>query len=250
MSPDPAGLAELAREHLPGALFVTVSGAHLYGFPAEDSDVDLRGCHLLPLRELIGLSPPEETLEVKQVHAGLEVEVVSHDVGKYLRLLCKHNGYVLEQIFSPLVVLGGEFLGRLRPLARRCITRGCYHHYRGFLGGQLKLLEKEEVKKAKSLLYAYRVVLSGIHLLRTGEVQANLPELNRRFGIVGLDELIRRKQAREQGGLPDLDWQRHRAELGRLEGQLDQAFAASTLPEEPPREEVNRFLVELRLAGV
>src|SRR5262249_19662364 len=103
--------------------------------------------------------------------------------------------------------------------------------------------------KAKSLLYAYRVVLTGIHLLRTGEVQANLPELDRHFGVEGIDELIRRKQARELGGLPDLDWQRHRAELGRLEEQLGQAFAASTLPEEPPGEEVNRFLIELRLAG-
>ena len=43
MSLDLAGLAELARTHLPGALFVTVSGAHLYGFPSTDSDVDLRG---------------------------------------------------------------------------------------------------------------------------------------------------------------------------------------------------------------
>jgi hypothetical protein len=28
---------------------------------------------------------------------------------------------------------------------------------------------------------------------------------------------------------------------------LEQAYAASTLPEEPPREEMNRFLVQLRL---
>lgn len=28
-------------------LFATVSGAHLYGFPSRDSDIDLRGAHLL-----------------------------------------------------------------------------------------------------------------------------------------------------------------------------------------------------------
>ena len=27
-------------------LFATVSGAHLYGFPSRDSDVDLRGVHV------------------------------------------------------------------------------------------------------------------------------------------------------------------------------------------------------------
>ena len=31
-------------------LFATISGAHLYGFPSPDSDYDLRGAHLLPLR--------------------------------------------------------------------------------------------------------------------------------------------------------------------------------------------------------
>ncbi|MEU2058499.1 DNA polymerase beta superfamily protein [Streptomyces bungoensis] len=28
-------------------LFATVSGAHLYGFPSQDSDLDLRGAHLM-----------------------------------------------------------------------------------------------------------------------------------------------------------------------------------------------------------
>jgi predicted nucleotidyltransferase len=184
---------------------------------------------------------------VKDRLAGVEVEMVSHDVGKYLRLLARHNGYVLEQIFSPLVVLGQDVLECLRPLARRCVTRTCYRHYRGFLNTQLRLLEKEPVKKAKTLLYAYRVVLSGIHLLRTGEVQANLIELNRSFGLPFVDDLIRRKQAREQGVLTELDYEWHRAELGRWEADLDTAFAASGLPEVPPWEELNCFLLGLRL---
>ena len=36
-------------------LFVTVSGAHLYGFPSPDSDIDLRGSHRLPLNQIVGL---------------------------------------------------------------------------------------------------------------------------------------------------------------------------------------------------
>lgn len=45
-------------------------------------------------------------------------------------------------------------------------------------------------KRAKSLLYAYRVLLSGIHLLRTGEVEANLYRLNDRFGLPQIVDLI------------------------------------------------------------
>src|SRR5262249_47571749 len=143
--------------------------------------------------------------------------------------------------------LGHDFLDRLRPIAQRCVTRQCFHHYRGFLLTQLKLLHREPVKKAKTLLYAYRVVLTGIHLLRTGEVQANLRELNRHFNLPFIEDLIRCKQARELGQLEDLDWAWHQAELARWETTLEEAFRTTTLPEHPPWEELHRFLVELRL---
>ena len=150
-------------------------------------------------------------------------------------------------MFSPLVVQGEDYLAELRPLARRCVTRGCHHHYRGFLHSRLQLLEREPVKKAKTLLYAYRVALTGVHLLETGEVQADLRELNQRFRLPFIDDLIARKQGRETGTLAGLDWEWHRAELARWEQRLEQAHSQSRLPEEPPREELNRFLVQLRL---
>jgi len=42
-------------------LFASVSGAHLYGFPSRDSDVDLRGVHVLPVAEVVGLQAGPET---------------------------------------------------------------------------------------------------------------------------------------------------------------------------------------------
>jgi predicted nucleotidyltransferase len=232
-----------------GPLFVTVSGAHLYGFPSADSDVDLRGSHRLPLRDVVGLDIPNETREHKTDHQGTEVELVSHEAGKYLRLLVRNNGYILEQIFSPIVVLGQEFLDELRPLARRCITRHHYHHYRGFYATQRKLIEKDEPKRAKPLLYAYRVLMTGIHLLQSGEVEANLLRLNEQFGFAFLDELIARKVGGEQTAVGDLDWPFHAARLAELEARLDRAFWESSLPEDRDRNPVHRFLVELRLGG-
>ncbi|MHB1037976.1 MAG: nucleotidyltransferase domain-containing protein [Pirellulales bacterium] len=229
-------------------LFVTVSGAHLYGFPSSDSDVDLRGCHLLPLREVVGIDMPPLTLEHKTVHDGTEVELVSHEASKYLRLLLRNNGYILEQVFSPIVVLGQEFLDELRPLARRCITRYHYHHYRGFYATQRKLIAKEEPKRAKPVLYAYRVLMTGIHLLRTSQVEANLLRLNEHFGFGFLDELTARKVSGENTSLGDLDWPFHEAKLAELEARLDQAFAESPLPEVPDRKPVNELLVRLRLS--
>jgi predicted nucleotidyltransferase len=227
-------------------LFVTVSGAHLYGFPSPDSDIDLRGCHMLPLAEIVGLEKPAETWERSGVHQGTEVDLVSHDVGKYLRLLVTNNGYILEQVFSPLVVIGQGFLEELRPIAQRCITRHHYHHYRGFYATQQKLLEKEHPKRAKTVLYAYRVLLTGIHLLRTGEIESSLPRLNEHFRLLGLDELIASKTG-EKIAPANLDWPFHERQLGDLERRMDEAFAESTLPDDRDRRAAHDLLVRLRL---
>src|SRR5438045_6260313 len=85
-------------------LFATISGAHLYGFPSPDSDYDLRGAHILPLDAVVGLEARDETLEDSRVIDGQEMDIVSHDVKKFFGLLLKKNGYVLEQLYSPLVV--------------------------------------------------------------------------------------------------------------------------------------------------
>lgn len=236
----------LALKYAP--LFVTVSGAHLYGFPSPDSDIDLRGTHLLPLAQVVGLQEPNETVEPKFDLRGQLVELVSHDLGKYLRLLVKNNGYVLEQIFSPLVVYGEEFLAELRPLARRCITKHHYHHYRGFLGTQRKLLDKQEPKEVKSVLYAYRVVLTGIHLLQTGEVEAHLPTLAAHFGLPFLPDLIAMKKE-EKIAAPGLGWASHAERLDVLEQRMAAAHEASRLPEDRDQKAVNRLLVRMRLGA-
>src|SRR4051794_3738498 len=68
-------------------VFVTVSGSHLYGFPSVDSDFDLRGSHLLPGERFWGLDEPRETEEPKSETEAGPVEVVSHDLRKFARLL-------------------------------------------------------------------------------------------------------------------------------------------------------------------
>ena len=152
-------------------LFATISGAHLYGFPSPDSDFDLRGAHVLPLEKVIGLVVHDETVEDSRVIEGLEMDIVSHDVRKFFNLLLKKNGYVLEQLYSPLVVHTTPEHAELKKIAKGCITR---HHYFGFAETQWKLFDKERPRRVKPLLYVYRVLLTGIHLMRTAEVETNL----------------------------------------------------------------------------
>ena len=241
----------VAAEHPYQLLFATVSGAHLYGFASPDSDVDLRGVHILPAREVLGLDPPRETIELTSKRAGLEIDLVTHDAKKFFELLLKRNGYVLEQLLSPLVVATTPAHDELRALVPGCITRHHRHHYLGFAHGQWRLWEAETPRRVKPLLYVYRVLLTGIHLLRTGEVGANLVTLNRRFKLDGLPDLIARKLAGpEHGVMDDADVAFHYTAFARLIGQLEDAGRASTLPETPTcRAALNDLLVRLRLGS-
>jgi len=232
-------------------LFATISGAHLYGFPSPDSDFDLRGAHVLPLEKVVGLEVREETVEDSRVIEGLEMDIVSHDVRKFFRLLLKKNGYVLEQLYSPLIVHTTPEHAELKAIARGCITRHHSHHYFGFAETQWKLFEKERPRRVKPLLYVYRVLLTGIHLMRTGEIEANLVTLNERFRLPYIADLIARKLAGpEASRLKEADLALHESEYQRLRANLQTAHDASRLPELPSeatRMRLNDLLVRVRL---
>jgi predicted nucleotidyltransferase len=244
-------LEAVIREQPFPLLFVTVSGAHLYGFPSPDSDYDLRGVHLLPLADVAGLRPARETIESSEVRDGLEIDLVTHDARKFFGLLLRKNGYVLEQLHSPLVLHTTPEHEELKSIAAGCITRHHAHHYLGFAATQWKLFEKESPRRVKPLLYVYRVLLTGIHLMRTGEVEANLLRLNEAARLSYLDDLVARKLAGpEQSTLPDADFEFHRAEYSRLISELESAHEKSSLPERAAAASaLHDLLVRLRLGG-
>jgi predicted nucleotidyltransferase len=248
---DPRWLEEVAAHPYP-LLFATVSGAHLYGFPSPDSDFDLRGAHVLPLAEVVGLAPAEETITLSHVRDGAEVDLVTHDVRKFFRLLLRDNGYVLEQLYSPLVVATTPEHAELQKIARGCITRRCLRHYVGFAWGQWELFKKEETKRVKTLLYVYRVLLTGIRLMQTGDLNANLPECNadRRpeDRLPYIDELVAQKrEGTEKAGLDAADFTFHEREFQRLISELEASAVESPLPGEiTGREALNDLLLRVR----
>ncbi|MFI2201026.1 DNA polymerase beta superfamily protein [Streptomyces sp. NPDC020192] len=229
-------------------LFATVSGAHLYGFPSEDSDVDLRGVHLLPAADLVGLREPEETRSRAWVRYGVELDLVTHDLRKFVRLMLRRNGYVLEQLLSPLVVHTGDTHRELTALAPGVLTSHHAHHYRGFAVTQWRLFEK--TGELKPLLYTFRVLLTGIHLMRTGEIQAHLPTLLDETGAPGyLPDLIAAKREREHGKA-DVAHARVEADVERLHAVLDDSQAGSALPDAPTAyDALHDFVVRVRLQG-
>ena len=230
-------------------LFATISGAHLYGFASADSDYDLRGVHILPLQQIVGLQTLENTIEISNNTDGLELDLVTHELRKFFNLLLKRNGYVLEQLYSPLVVRSSPEHEELKEIASGCITRNHAHHYLGFAKTQWRLLNKEHSPRVKPLLYLYRVLLTGIYLMQTGKIEANLINLDREFDLPYLSNLIALKiSGTEKEKIKGINLKFHRREYQRLKEKLALSAQASHLPDLPTvKDALNDLLVKIRL---
>lgn len=241
-------MSNYLAQHPYPLLFVTMSGAHLYGFESANSDYDLRDCHITPVEALSRLSPPSETYEVMDREARVEMDLVTHDVRKFFSLLLKNNGYVLEQAASPLVIASSPEFEELRSVLPQCVTRHHRHHFLRFGQNQWEQVVKGGLPTVKGLLYTYRVLLAGIHLMRTGQVESNLRHLNEEFRLPHIDRLIEMKVAGEekQPLAEGLEW--HEREFNRLCANLNDARDHSSLPEEPScRNELDDLLVRVRI---
>ena len=249
MDPLNRSFSILDRQPYP-LLFASLSGSHLYGFPSVDSDYDIRGAHIVPLDEYVSLRPLRETVEcAKYFEDGYEDEIVTHDVLKYFRLLLKNNGYVLEQIFSPMEIEHWHpWLDELRAIAKTCITSNHHLHYAGFGYGEWTKFVKEPKKPVKRILYVFRVFMTGIHLMQTGEVESNILRLNESFQFSFVPELIELKKSGEVNELPEgrqLGF--FTKEYAKLEERLKKAAEKSSLPKEPKgRESLDDLLIRLR----
>lgn len=247
MTPDLAVARRfLAAQGPPGALAVGVTGAHYYGFPSPDSDLDLKGVHVAPTREIVSLRPPPSAIDSLGLFEGIEIDFTSHELATALGLLLKGNGNIIERILSPFQILDSGPATQLRALARGAASRKFIHHYRGFFGRTCQDWRTAEQPTVKGLLYAYRAALTGIHLLRTGECVGDVTRLAPLYGFEKVPGLVARKAAGHEHGAiaatAEFD-----SDLDRLELLLQEAYSTSPLPPEATNvTAVDAFLVRMR----
>ena len=217
-------IMQLVQDHPHSLLYATVHGSKLYGFDTPDSDWDLRGCHVLPIEQVLGLQEGQDTITRRDDSGETGMELVTHKVKKLFRLLLNRNGNVLEEALSPLVLVTGDFHAELREIAGGCIARGHAGHYMGMARQAMKVLEKPDRQEVKSALHMYRAFLTGIHLMETGELECNLPALNAKARLPHVDGLLERRAAgpREQR-LGEGEAGLMAGEFDRLTRQLQQA---------------------------
>jgi len=235
--------AETDRSHL----VVYLSGAHAYGFPSPDSDVDLKCVHLEEPSRFLGLAPPRTTFDRAEVIDGVEIDYTSNELGMVLGGVLAGNGNYLERLLGDATLEEHPLLAELRPLVRRSLSRRVHRHYRGFATSQRHELAK--TPSAKKALYVLRTTLTGAHLLATGEMVIDVRLLLDRYAFESASELIEAKRRGERQPLSEAEAARWTKELERAFEALDAAEQSSALPAEPPNgDDLDAWLVAARRA--
>lgn len=214
-------------------IVVYVSGAHAYGFPSPDSDVDLKCVHIVPTRRLVGLAAPKQAADRFEIIDEVEIDYTSNELGPVISGIIAGNGNYIERVLGHCCAIDSPELHELRPLVRDVLSRKVYRHYSGFARNQLSLAFKGERVAAKKVLYVLRTGLTGIHLLRTRELVTDINELLDDYDLGDARELIERKRAGERVDLDPDTAERWRGRLADILDQLTAVRAESPLPEEP-----------------
>ena len=136
--------------------FASLSGSHIYGFHSKDSDIDIRGAYLLDKNKLLGLSKNKDLTitSLEKNDSEIEIDFVSHEVRKFADMVAGgKNGYVLEQLFSPIVIYeNDEFQNFKDNVNKFFITKLLYTHYNGFANDLFEKFKTQEEKKIKNAI--------------------------------------------------------------------------------------------------
>ena len=130
---------ERERKHL----VIYLSGAHAYGFPSPDSDLDLKCVHIAPTTQLVGLEMPSDPLDRIDIVDGVELDYGSNELAPVLRGVIKGNGNFIERILGTLA-LGGDapLLAEARAVVKPLLSRRVAKHYGGFATSQLRAFDE------------------------------------------------------------------------------------------------------------
>lgn len=206
-------------------------GSQAFGLATADSDEDRRGIFLPPAELTWSLFKPPEQVE----YASEGVEEVDWELEKFLRLALQANPNILETLWSPRVLHITPLGEELRGLRGAFLSRHVYKTYSGYVLSQFQLMrrgyERTGAYKAKHAMHLVRLLYSGIHALRTGEILVDVGAHR--------EELLRIRNGA-------LSFEDVRLRALALDQEFQQAFLTTTLPERPDLERVNRFLIHAR----
>jgi len=197
------------------------------------------GVHLIPLRTVLGFRTGEETLEKN--YPGHRIELKTYDLKKFLLLVLKGNGNMLECLYSPIIILDNPLRTHIKEIAKECITRRTVLHYIHMALHQQKATALHPTKK---LLCSYRCFLMALHIALSGEIWLNVQDLAEMYGMDEVQDLIYLHQHDERVA-NELPYISHLQTLHRkVEEKLDQSKLSMK-----PSEHIEKQLEEILIAA-
>jgi predicted nucleotidyltransferase len=135
------------------------SGSRAWGFPAADSDYDVRFLYAHPVDWYLSI---EEKRDVVERPLTDDLDINGWDIRKALRLLRKSNPPLLEWLGSPILYLErGDIVRRMRALAETYYSPvACVHHYLHMAHGNLRAYLRGERVRTKKYFYVLRPILA------------------------------------------------------------------------------------------
>jgi uncharacterized protein len=123
----------------------------------------------------------------------------------------------------------------LRAIRTAFLSKHLYRTYSGYVLSQFKLMKRGfdtgRRYKPKHAMHLIRLLHSGIHAMRAGDIQVDVGEHR--------DELL----AIRRGEVP---FDAVEARARELDRAFQEAFAVTTLPDRPDADRANRFLIAAR----
>jgi predicted nucleotidyltransferase len=234
--------------------FCAVAGSHVYGFAGPDSDVDVRGVHVVGAERHALLDRPAEQVAVNQdgVTPGFDdvpdVEVVSYELRKFGALVAERTFNALELLFAddPLVAASDA----MPPLRRTVeahlpldVPRGYVGMARGNYETYLDPARESHRPDATKYLYVLRGLLAARYVLDVGRVEQDLRELAAHGPVdpALVEDLIAVKQADRRPG-PDLVARANEA----IEGLLADLDPAEDVDAAPLGAAVDEWMLDVR----
>lgn len=229
------------NEHLgDNIILLTVSGSHSYGLEHEGSDLDIRGVATNKATDILTMNDFSHVTSER-------TDSTIYSLDKLVRMLCNANPNVLEMLGTlptHRLVVSKAGAG-LIALQQHFLSKKVANAFGGFAKSQLHQIDAklrsnmdESVKKriCKQMMHYCRVMLMGIEVLETGEVNTYRTAEERKFLMS-----IRNGKMINDDGKPTGVFNEY-AEL--LEYRLRSALCHTALPDEPNRKLITEFLVD------
>ena len=218
-------------EFIPYVIYRCQVGSKAFGLSNEDSDDDIRGVFLPTAQQHWSLYAVPEQIEDQTD----DNDEVLWELEKFLRLALKANPNILEVLWTPIILQTTPIGDRLRDLRNAFLSKHLYKTYSGYVLSQFRRMknrfEKDGQFKNKHAMHLLRLLLSGIHALKTGEIMIDVSE-HRDFLLT-----IRNGE---------LSFEKIREHALSLDRQFQTEFETTTLPDQPDFQAVDQFLIEAR----